>query len=94
MATTFDTVAEIISTMSDIPLDQIQPDSHIMKTLSVDSLAFLDIAFAIDQKFGIQMPIENWMQAVNEGTTDSGEFFVVGNLCRRIDDLVATARAA
>jgi acyl carrier protein len=94
MATTFETVAEIISTNSDLPLSDIKPDSHIMKDLGVDSLAFLDIAFEIDQRFKIKMPIEDWMQEVNEGSADSAEYFVLANLCRRIDALLPSAAAA
>lgn len=87
MASTFETVAEIISSTSDVPLERIKPESHIMKDLEVDSLAFLDIAFEIDQKFGIKMPIEDWMQSVNEKGVNSDEFFLVGNLCKNIDQL-------
>ena len=94
MASTFETVAEIISTTSDVPLEKIAPESHIMKDLEVDSLAFLDIAFEIDQKFAIHMPIEDWMQKVNEGKVSSDAFFVVGNLCKNIDELVAANAAA
>ena len=94
MASTFETVAEIISSTSDVPLEQIQPESHIMKDLKVDSLAFLDIAFEIDQTFSIKLPIEDWMQSVNEGKVKSEEFFLVGNLCNNIDNLVARAAAA
>lgn len=89
MASTFETVAEIISSTSDLPLEKIKPESHVMKDLEVDSLAFLDIAFEIDQKFGIKMPIEDWMQSINEGKVDSSDFFVIGNLCKNIDKLVA-----
>lgn len=94
MASTLETVAEIISTTSDIPLERIKPESHIMKDLEVDSLAFLDIAFEIDQRFDIKMPIEDWMQNVNEGKVKSDDYFIVGNLCRNIDKLVAVAAAA
>lgn len=94
MASTFETVAEIISSTSDVALEQILPESHVMKNLGVDSLAFLDIAFEIDQRFGIRMPIEDWMSKVNQGEVDSAEYFVIGNLCRHIDQLVATAPAA
>lgn len=94
MASTFETVAEIISSTSDVPLEKITPDSHIMKDLEVDSLAFLDIAFEIDQKFGIQMPIETWMQNVNEGKESSDNYFIMKNLCANIDALVGAPAAA
>jgi acyl carrier protein len=94
MASTFETVAEIISSTSDIPVENIRPESHIMTDLGVDSLAFLDIAFEIDQKFNIQLPIEDWMQNVNDTKESSEQYFVVKNLCRHIDDLVAATPAA
>jgi len=48
-------------------------DSHAINDLGIDSLDFLDIAFAIDKAFGIKLPLEQWTQEVNDGkaTTDS-----------------------
>ena len=89
MASTFETVAGIISSASDIPLEQITPDSHVMKELNVDSLSFLDITFEIDQKFGIQLPVEEWLAAVNEGKANGADYFVLRNLCTQIDSLRA-----
>jgi acyl carrier protein len=57
--------------------------------LGIDSLDFLDVTFAIDKKFGIKMPVEKWMEDVNEGRAKAEEFFVMSNLVRRIDELVA-----
>ncbi len=90
---TFDTVADIIADTADIPRDQITPESHAINDLGIDSLAFLDIAFAVDKKFGIKMPLEQWTQEVNEGKTPAENYFVLKNLCARIDELVA-AKAA
>jgi hypothetical protein len=39
------------------------------------------------------MPIERWMQDVNEGKSSAENYFVLRNLCARIDELVA-AKAA
>jgi len=44
----------------DIPRDSITPDSHAINDLGIDSLDFLDIAFAIDKAFGIKLPLEQW----------------------------------
>lgn len=94
MASTFETVAGIMSSNTDVPLDSIKPESHLMRDLGIDSLAFLDLAFEIDQKFNILMPIEDWMQNVNQGDVESDEYFVVGNLCKHIDLLVSAKLAA
>lgn len=89
MASTFETISEIIASTTDVELDDIKPESHVMKDLAVDSLAFLDITFEIDQRFKIKVPIEDWMQKVNQNQVDSDEFFVIENLCKRIDELAA-----
>jgi len=90
---TFDTVADIIADTADIPRDQITPESHAINDLGIDSLAFLDIAFAVDKKFGIKMPLEQWTQEVKEGKTPAENYFVLKNLCARIDELVAAKTA-
>jgi len=90
----FHTVAEIIASTSDVPVEQISPDSHIMEDLGIDSLAFLDIAFEIEQKYNIKLPIEDWMQSAKESKESSQEILLVGNLCRNIEEIVAHAAAA
>src|SRR6266849_438188 len=93
MSSTFDTVANIIAETCDIPRDTITPDSHAIDDLGIDSLDFLDIAFAIDKAFGIKLPLEQWTQEVNEGKATTEEYFVLKNLCARIDGLVAAKNA-
>jgi acyl carrier protein len=89
MSTTFDTVANIIAETCDIPRDTIKPESHAIDDLGIDSLDFLDIAFAIDKAFGIKLPLEQWTQEVNDGKATTEQYFVLDNLCARIDGLVA-----
>ena len=93
MSSTFDTVVNIITETCDIPRDTIKPESHAINDLGIDSLDFLDIAFAIDKTFGIKMPIEQWTQEVNEGKATTDQYFVMQNLCARIDELVAAKKA-
>jgi acyl carrier protein len=93
MSTTFETVATIIADTADIPRETITPESHAINDLGIDSLAFLDIAFAIDKAFGIKMPLEQWTQEVNEGKAPAEQYFVLSNLCARIDELVAAKKA-
>ena len=89
MSATFETVAGIISETCDIPREKITPQSHAIEDLGIDSLAFLDIAFAIDKAFGIKVPVEAWTQEVNAGTAPAEQYFVMKNLAARIDELVA-----
>ena len=89
MPSTFETVAGIIAETCDIPRERITPDSHAINDLGIDSLDFLDVAFAIDKAFGIKMPLEQWTQEVNEGKVSSEQYFVLKDLCANIDQLVA-----
>ena len=89
MASTFETVADIISEICDIPRENITPDSHAIDDLGIDSLDFLDVAFAIDKAFDLKMPLEKWIQDVNDGKATTEQYFVMKNLCSRIDELIA-----
>jgi len=93
MSTTYDKVADIIAETCDIPRDSIKPDSHATKDLEIDSLDFLDIAFAIDKAFGIKLPLEQWTQEVNDGKATTDQYFVLKNLSDRIDELIAAKGA-
>jgi len=94
MSATFDRVADIIAETSDIARDKITPDSHVIDDLGIDSLDFLDIVFAIDKAFGIKIPIEAWTEEVNRGEVPAEQYFVLKNLCSRIDDFVAAKATA
>jgi acyl carrier protein len=93
MSSTFDQVATIIAETCDIPRDTITPESHAIDDLGIDSLDFLDIAFAIDKAFGIKLPLEKWTQEVNDGKATTEQYFVLKNLSARIDELVAAKTA-
>lgn len=93
MATTFEDVAEIIADTSDIPLEDITPDKNAFTDLGIDSLDFLDIAFAIDKHFGIKIPLEKWTEELNENKASVDEYFVLSKLCDRIDELIAAKDA-
>ena len=93
MATTFEAVAEIISETSDIPLEEITPEKNAFTDLGIDSLDFLDIAFAIDKNFGIKIPLEKWTEELNENKADVDEYFILSKLCARIDELIAAKEA-
>jgi acyl carrier protein len=93
MSTTFDKVAEIIAETCDIPRENIKPESHAINDLEIDSLDFLDIAFAIDKAFGIKLPLEQWTQEVNDGKATTDQYFVLQNLSDRIDELIAAKGA-
>ncbi len=93
MSSTFETEVNIIAETCDIPRETIKPESHAIEDLGIDSLDFLDIAFAIDKAFGIKLPLEQWTQEVNDGKATTEQYFVLQNLCGRIDPLVAAKGA-
>jgi acyl carrier protein len=93
MSSTFEIVAGVISDTSEIPLDKITPEVHAIDDLGIDSLDFLDIVFALDKKFGIKIPLEAWTEDVNQGRAKVEDYFVLKNLCARIDELVAAKNA-
>lgn len=93
MSNTFDHVADIIAETSEIERDDIAPESHTIDDLGIDSLDFLDIVFAIDKEFGIKVPLEQWTQDINEGRASTEEYFVLKNLCEKIDGLRAAKTA-
>jgi len=85
----YDKVADIIAETSEIDRDKITPESNTIDDLGIDSLDFLDIVFAIDKEFGIKLPLETWTQQVNDGTVAAEEYFVMKNLCAKIEELIA-----
>ena len=93
MQETFNAVADIISETCNIDREKIRPESHTINDLGIDSLDFLDVTFAIDKRFGIKMPIEKWMQEINEGKGSVDDYFILNNLCTRIEELRAARPA-
>ena len=93
MTTTFEAVAEIIADTSDIPIEEITPEKNAFTDLWIDSLDFLDIAFAVDKHFGIKIPLEQWTEELNENNASVDEYFVLSKLCDRIDELVVAKDA-
>ena len=85
----FDRIRDIIAENSEVPAEKITAEAHVINDLGIDSLDFLDIVFAIDKAFGIKVPVEAWTQEVNAGTAPAEQYFVMGNLAQRIEELVA-----
>ncbi|TDI57920.1 MAG: acyl carrier protein [Alphaproteobacteria bacterium] len=90
---TFDKVAEIIAETSEVSRQEITADSHAIDDLGIDSLDFLDIVYAVDKEFGIKVPLEAWTQEINEGKASTDDYFILKNMCARIDDLRASKSA-
>jgi acyl carrier protein len=89
MSVEFDRVADIIAETASIDRDKITPQSHVIDDLGIDSLDFLDIVFALDKEYGINIPFEDWMQKVNSGEAKATDFFIMQALVDKIAELVA-----
>jgi acyl carrier protein len=90
---TFDAIAEIIAETCNLERDAIKPESNAIDDLGIDSLDFLDATFAIDKKFGINLPVERWTQEISEGKAKTEDYFVLGNLAHAIDKLIEAKKA-
>jgi len=88
LASTVRYVVNIITETCDIPRETIKPESHAIHDLGIDSLDFLDIAFAIDKTFGIKMPLSSGPRRSTRARRTTDQYFVLQNL-PRIDELVA-----
>ena len=73
MRPTFDIVTEIITSTCEVPRERITLDSNLLNDLGIDSLDLLDITSAIDDAFGIAMPIDRWLHAVQIGRISSDQ---------------------
>jgi acyl carrier protein len=93
MRPTFDIVVGIIALTCEVPRERITPDSNLMNDLGIDSLDLLDITFAIDNAFGIAMPIDRWLHVVHMGRISSDQYFVMRRFCANIDALIVAATA-
>ena len=83
MSSTFDTIY-IIAEACDIPREPSSRKATI-NDLGIDSLDYLDIAFAISKGPSDQLPLEQWTQEVNDGKATTDQYFVLKNLGARID---------
>jgi acyl carrier protein len=89
LSSTFDIVADAIAEECAVPREAITPDSHVIDDLGLDSIAFLDICYALDMKLKIKIPFAEWVNAVNAGKIDPKEYFILRNLVTEIDGLIA-----
>jgi len=54
---------------------------------------FLAVTFAIDKCFRIKLPIVMRMHDINEGKGSVDDYFILNNLCSRIEELRAAKPA-
>jgi acyl carrier protein len=89
MPSTFDIIAGIIARTCNIPRSAITPGCHLLNDLGIDSLDLFDIGYAVDDVFGITVPLSQWLHAVHLKTAQTERYFVMRELCAYIDDLIS-----
>lgn len=80
-----ETVRAIIAETCDIPPETITAEAHFIDGLNIDSLDFLDIAFAVDKAFRIKLPLERWTKLVNDGKATTDEYFIFSNFVLHVE---------
>jgi acyl carrier protein len=90
-AEVFEVVAQALADECGVPRETITPDSHVVDDLGLDSVAFLDLCYAIDVKLNIKIPFEKWVNDVNSGKVDAKEAFVLKAIVHEIELLVNDA---
>lgn len=91
MPSTFDIVAGIFAATCHIPRETIALDSDVLHDLGIDSLDLLDVGFALDDAFGIRLPLEQWLHATHMRQAAARRRFIVRELCANIDAMIEAA---
>jgi acyl carrier protein len=92
MPSTFDIIAGIIARTCNIPRGVITPGCHLLNDLGIDSLDLFDIGFAVDDAFGITIPLGQWLHAVHLKTAPTERYFVMHELCAYVDNMTPIGR--
>jgi acyl carrier protein len=83
--TTFESMQAILNTKFDLAPDVLQPDTAL-KDLDVDSLSMVEILFAVEDEFEVEIPSEpaEWQSQMK----------TFGDLVDYVDKLIAAQRPA
>ncbi len=93
MTDLFNTVADMISKTSGIDKSKITPDANLLTDLKIDSLDFLDITYEIDKKYGISIPVEEWVEEANSNSAGASDIFTLHQFLQRIQQLIDKKQA-
>ncbi len=89
MGEMYEEVAKIIASSCDVERSEIAPEKHLIRDLGLDSIDLFDVAFAIEARFGIELPLETWGEDVGGSELAQSVDLVMHRFCERIDALVA-----
>ena len=65
-------VRRIVADVLVVPLEQVTPDSALVRDLGAESIDFLDLVFHLEEALGRRIPFPRWQRYVEErfGTGD------------------------
>ncbi|MFC5751227.1 acyl carrier protein [Actinomadura rugatobispora] len=72
-------IGEIVEDIVGIPAGNVTPDKHFMDDLDLDSLALVELGFALEDKFGVEIAEEDIKDLV---TVRDVVAYVVGRAAR------------
>lgn len=84
----FEIVAQTLVEECEVARDKITLSSHVVDDLGLDSLAFLDVCYALDVKLNVKIPFEAWVNDVNSGKINTKEAFTLNTIVQQIEILL------
>jgi acyl carrier protein len=91
---TLNLISDIIVEVCGLDRATLLPAVNAVDDLGIDSIDFLDIIYEIQQRLGIKVPVEDWMEQINSGKARTADYFVLSRLAERIDELVGLRPAS
>ncbi|WP_220729452.1 acyl carrier protein [Streptomyces radicis] len=75
-----ESVAEIVEEVTGIPAGQVTPEKHLIEDLDIDSLALIEVAVAVGEKFKVELSDD-----------ELKELHTVGDVVERVRKATITA---
>lgn len=82
---TFDEIKQILCEICDVDEDLITPSVNLVEELDIDSIDILDVVYEINKKFGIKVPIEQWLEEINANKAEMEDYFNIAKLVENIE---------
>lgn len=86
----FQIVQGIVVDVCEMDPSEIQPNSHILNDLEIDSLDIVDIVYELEKSLSVEIPILEWVSETDSGD-DKESILYLNNLISRIEALRASA---
>jgi acyl carrier protein len=93
MADVYQALATTIHDICGIEPARITPEKTISGDLGIDSVDFLDVIYEMDKRYGIKIPLEEWVDQINRNKAKTEDYFMVQNLVGNIEALVKVRNA-